>query len=249
MRFFTAAAVIAVSLLSTIPSYASDACRSAPEQALRALRNQKTDPEYRSSLGACLLRSYLDLPEVAEAALRIMKDPQEDLFLRQDLIEAFADARLRRQVKVNQSLAPEVKKEDRENLARTAASAGQLLSLAEAVKSMDDTVAVCGNENQIVRTIADLASAEETPVVLRATAVASLEKVLAKIVGSGIYDERTVRFAQENLRNVASRDDTGSYYSGAGAAYARLANANVPYFSAGEGRSLASIPANESPAR
>jgi hypothetical protein len=235
--------ILALALLAPAGAHASDACRSGPGQALTALRSPQTEPEFRAAQGTCLVRSYLDLPEVSEAALKIIKDPNEDLFLRQDLIEAFADARLRRRVKVKESLAPEVKKEDRETLERTAASAGQLLALAQAVKSMDETVAVCPQENQFLRAIAEIASADESAVVLRASAVASLEKVLTKIVGSGVYDDRSVRFAQESLRNVASRDDTGSYFSGAGSAYARLANANIPYFAVPrEGRALASVP-------
>lgn len=225
------------------PAHAGDSCRTSPGEALAALRSQQTEPDFRAAQGACLMRSFLDLPEVAQAALRIIKDPKEDLFLRQDLVEAFADARLRRQVKVKESLAPEVPKEDRENLERTAASASRLLAIAEKVKSMDETVATCASESQFLRAFADLAAADETPVVLRASAVESLEKVLNKIVPSGVFDERAVRFAQENLRNVASRDDTGSYFSGAGSAYARLAEANIPFFaSPREGRALASVP-------
>jgi len=221
-------------------------CRAGAAQALATLRTPKASPEDRSEQGICLVRNYLGLPEVAGAALSIIKDPGEDLFLRQDLIEAFADARLRRLVKVKESLVPELKEHDRENLARTAGTAGDLLAMAQAVKSMDETVPVCASESQFVRAIADIAGADESPVVLRASAVASLEKVLERMVESGVYDDRAVRFAQESLRNVAARDDAGSHFSGAARSYAHLANASIPYFKVrSEGRALASVPSED----
>lgn len=235
--------IFSLALFAPVAAFSAEGCRNNPAAALAALRSGAAEPEARAAAGACLVRNYLDLPEVSAAALKVIKDSNEDLFLRQDLVEAFADARLRRKVKVKESLAPEVKKEDREALERTASSAGQLLAVAQAVTSMEDTVATCPQESQYLRAITEIAAADETPVVLRASAVASLEKVLPKLVSSGIYDDRAVRFAQEGLRNIAEREDPGAYFSGAGAAYGRLADSNLPFFAnPREGRALASVP-------
>lgn len=222
---------------------AAETCRGKADAALTSLKDQRTEPELRSALGTCLVRSYLDRGDVAMAALRIIQDTHEDLFLREDLVRAFGDARLRREVKVEHSLAPEMEKQDQDAVARTVASAGSLLAVAQAVKSMDDTVPVCAQEEQYVKALAELAGNDDTPVVLRTAAVETLEKVVGKIVGSGVYQERSLRTAQESLRAVAGRDDSASLLTGAAEVYGRLASAGLPYFSEGAnrgGRALAS---------
>ena len=222
---------------------AAESCRGRADAALTSLKDQRTEPELRASLGTCLVRHYLDRSEVALSTLKIIQDTREDLFLREDLVRAFGEARLRRQVKLEQSLMPDMEKQDHDAVARTVSSAGSLLAVAEAVKSMDDTVPVCAQEEQFVKALAELSGNDETPVVLRSAAVETLEKVVGKIVGSGVYQERSLRTAQESLRAVAGRDDSASFLTGASSAYGRLATAGLPYFSedsARGGRALAS---------
>lgn len=215
-------------------------CRSSPEYSLQELKKPAADPDIRASAGQCLSRYFLDKPEVAQAFLKIIRNPREDLFLREDLIEAFASSNLRRKMKVEHALRPKLKPEESDAVNRTLASAGDILAVAEAVKSMEETVPTTRFEGEFFRALSDIAIDDSNHVVLRETAVAALEKVSAKAVGSGVYEDRNIRLAQETLRTVASRADSGSFFTGAGGAYERLAGAGLPHF-AEPGRMISSI--------
>lgn len=218
----------------------NDECRTSPEYALQELKNPAADPEARGAAGQCLSRFFLDKPEVAQAFLKVIRNPREDILLREDLIQAFAESSLRRKVKVEQALTPKLKPEDNAAVNRTLASAGDILAVAQAVKSMDETVPTTRFEGEFFRAFSEIVIDDSNHVVLRETAVAALEKISAKAVSSGVYDDRNIRLAQETLRTVASRADNGSFYTGANVAYERLAGAGLPHF-AEPGRMLSSI--------
>lgn len=220
-------------------------CHGSPEFALQELKSFGADPDERSESGQCLIRHYLDKPEVALAALKVIRNPREDLLLREDLIQAFAESPLRRKVKVEQALSPELKPEDNAALSRTVASAEGLLAVTSAVKSMRETVPVTRFETEFFRALSEIAMDDTNHVILREVAVAALEKAASRVVASGLYDDRNIRLAQETLRTVAARADNSSFMSGAEAAYGRLAAAGLPHFAPAEpapGRMLSSKP-------
>ena len=219
-------------------------CSVSAAQAAKTLLNRAADSSARSAEGTCALRTELSSAEVQAAALKVIQDPTEDLFLREDLIEAFGDAHLRRRVKVEEPIAPHLGKDEIAALEATVGGgAGRLLAAAQAVKSMDETQVVCPREAEFVRTLSTIARDEKSHVILRSVAVDSLEKAVKQMVTSKLYDERTLRLAQESLALVASAGDNASHFSGAAEAYGRLAESGLPFFSEGQsggGRSLAS---------
>lgn len=230
-----------LALLAPSAQAAEEECRTSPEYSLQELKNSAADPDARAAAGQCLSRYYLDKPEVAQAFLKVIRNGREDLLLREDLIQAFADASLRRKVKVEHALSPKMKPEDNEAVNRTVASAGDILAVAQAVKSMDETVPTTRFEAEFFRAFSDIVMDDSNHVVLREVAVGALEKVAAKAVKSGVYDDRNIRLAQETLRTVASRADNGSFFTGANGAYERLADVGLPHF-AEPGRMISSIP-------
>lgn len=217
-----------------------DECRRSPEYALQELKNPAADPDARATAGQCLSRYYLDKPEVAQALLKIIRNSREDILLREDLIQAFADSNLRRKVRVEHALTPKLKPEENDAVNRTIASAGDILAVAQAVKSMEETVPATRFEGEFFRAFSDIVMDDSNHVVLREVAVAALEKASEKAVKSGVYDDRNIRLAQETLRTVASRADNGSFFTGANGAYERLAGAGLPHF-AQPGRMISSI--------
>ncbi len=210
--------------------------------ALHALQDSR-DPEIRSKAGVCLVRNHIGSAPVARAALRIVRDEGEDLLLREDLINAFADATLRRKVRVEQKLLDEERApEERDALDRHLGSVGNILAAAEAVKGMDETVPVTQFEADFFRVISDIALNENNHVLLRATAVGALERLSLRVVGSGIYHEKSVRLARETLRTLANREDDASYFTQAGSAYARLAGTGLPGYAREQaGRMISSV--------
>ncbi|MGE3262489.1 MAG: hypothetical protein AB7K68_11980 [Bacteriovoracia bacterium] len=205
---------------------------SCPALSLATLKNSKASPGLRSQAGICLMEGQLEKNEVARAVLHIIRDPKEDLFLREDLIEAFAKAPLRRTVQVEGVNAPSMNQEEKENLDRTLSSrsASSLMAIAQAVKSMDEIVPVTRLEGDFFRALSEIAQEDTNHVLLRETAVVALEKLSQRTVESGLFEEKTIRMAQETLRVIAARDDVASYYSGAAQSYGRLASAGLPGF-------------------
>ena len=65
---------------------------------------------------------------------------------------------------------------------------------------------------------------------LRACAVQALEKLSVRVVSSGIYDEKAIRFTRETLRAVSLRDDPASLSLDVASAFSRMAIAGVPGF-------------------
>lgn len=230
--------IVSVLLIST--SAQASECRHAWEHSLEKLR-KSSDPDQRSREGQCLLRYHLNRPAVTQVALKIIRDSKEDVLLREDLIEAFAKSTLRKQIKVEGTLSPELDKQDQDAVDRTVASAQDLIALTQAVKSMNEVVAVTRHEQEFIRAISELALDDTNPVLLRAVAVSALEQASKKIFESGLYDERGLRQVQETLNTIANRDDNGGYYAGAALAYGRLAGLGLPTFvSPNAGRVIAS---------
>lgn len=229
-----------LSFFLAAPAEAAD-CRDSWDASLQLLKKSSTDSDLRSREAKCLLRFHLDKPEVTSAALKILKDGKEDVLLREDLMEAFASSPLRKSIKVEGTQAPELDKQDQLALDRTVASAQNLVNLTQAMKTMNEVVYVTRHEQEFFRAMSELALDDTNPVILRETAVSSLEAASKKVYESGLFDERGIRQVQEALNTVANRDDTSSYYTGAAKAYGRLASSGLPsYVSAKPGRALAS---------
>lgn len=230
-------------------AFAADDCGT---NALQNLKNTKAAGDIRTQAGVCLIAHSLGSPDVARTVLHIIRDGKDDLFLREDLIEALSNTPLRHTIQVTEKLGPQIGKEEKENLDRTLASrsASSLMAVAQAVKSMDELVPITRLEGEFFRALNEIAQDDANHVVLRETAVSALEKISQRVVKSGLYEEKTVRSTQETLRVIASRDDISSYYSGAGNAYQRLASAGIPGYMiaskptviAPSGRMLSSVP-------
>ena len=233
-------------LLLSNTAHAAD-CRTNSDRALNLLKTPTTEGELRSEEGKCLLRYRLGEANVTQAALKIIRDSREDILLREDLIEAFADSPLRKSIKVEGTRAPALDKQDKLALDRTVSGAQDLLQLTQAMESMDEVVTVTRHEQEFFRAISDIALDDSNPVLLRAKAVAALEQAAKKVYSSGLYDDRGIRQVQETLQTVANRGDTGSYYTGAAEAYGRMASSGLPSFQrlTVPGRALASEKSKE----
>ncbi len=225
--------LLTIALAASAP-YAEAATSSAECRntgaAMQALSQDK-DPDLRSRAGTCLVFHHLDRPEVAKQVLRILRDPSEDILLREDLIDAFAEAPLRRRVRIEMpKAAPQLGRQEKAALDRTLAGADSLMAVTQAMASMEDTAPVTVYEGEFFRVLNDIAIDDTNHVLLRATAVRALEKVLPRVTESGVYDEKILRQSRDTLRLVASRDDEASYFTQAEEAYGRLVASGVPGF-------------------
>lgn len=205
-------------------------CLGDVTSSLQKLRSLNTDPDLRLDLGFCLVRYQLHRADVAQTALKILKDPSEDILLKEDLVAAFGEAELRKNEKVEESMAPEVNEQEKELLGRTVSSAQDILALTQAVKSMNEVSPVTRYESEFFRTLQSITLDDGNPVLLRAQAVQSLENASKKIVASGLYEERLIRQSYEAMRTVAGRDDVANWSVEVQPSMARLASAGLPYF-------------------
>lgn len=205
--------------VAVLPAHAEE-CRSL-DSSLRVLKDKSADPELRAKHGSCLFRFHSDRTDAAQALLRIIRDPNEDTLLREDLVAAFAESPLRKRVKVEGNLGPELGKVEKTAVERTVASAGDILALTQAVKSMDEIVPTSRFEGEFVRALVEVAFDAKNHVLLRAVAVESLERVARASAESGVYDLKTLRLAHDTLRTIANLDEDG-YYSGAKLAFNRI---------------------------
>jgi hypothetical protein len=220
--------ILALLTFLSTPAHASSAdCRNVT-QSISALADSQKDSDLRSRAGVCLLRNHLDNADVNRAALRIVRDPAEDILLREDLIEAFSEAPLRHKVKLEGRLAPEMGQMEKDAVDRALSGAGSLLAAAQAVKTMEDTEAVSRFEADFFRALSDIALDDSAHVLLRSAAVSALEKISEKTFSSGVFDEKLMRLVRETLKTVAARDDIASTTVNAGNAYNHLAVAGLP---------------------
>jgi hypothetical protein len=201
------------------------------ESSLKVLRSTQSDPDERIEEAKCLLKYHISKSEVAQAGLKIIKDPNEDLFLREDLVQAFGEATLRRSEKVEEALAPEVNDQDREALGRTVASSAQdLLAITSAVKSMNEVIPTTRWEGEYFRTLHAIVLDDANHILFRETAMQALELASKKVVESGLYDDRLLRQSFEALSTVAAREDITNTNLQVDSTMERLASAGLPYF-------------------
>lgn len=189
------------------------------KNSLQTFKNKKLEAEQRSQAGICLVQKQLERSDVSLVVLRAIKDPTEDLLLREDLIEAFSKANLRKKIKVDGQLGPKDMGEQEKAAAGAVGNANQLLEIASAVKSMDEIVPTTRYEAEFFKALSEIALEESNHVLLRAAAVDAMARASRVVVDSGLYDEKLVRLTKETVRTVAMRDDVNSYYSGANLAY------------------------------
>jgi|GEM_PF-4844414 len=243
MRFIVFIILLQAGLVAPAFAASSSECRNTAA-ALKVLETEK-DGNLRSLSGVCLVRYQLDRAEVAKHVLRILRDPTEDTLLREDLIEAFAESPLRRKVRIEmQRPAPQLGRQEQQAMDRTVSGAQNLVAVTQALGSMEDTAPVTAYEGEFFRVLNDIAIDESSHVLLRACAVSALEKISAKVVDSGVYDDRSIRLTRETMRTLAARDDEASYSTEAGQAYTRLVAAGIPGFTRDGGsatRALSSV--------
>lgn len=205
------------------------------KNSLKTFRDKKADPDRRSLAAQCLIANQLDRSEVALSVLRTIKDNNEDLFLREDLIEFFSKANLRKKIKVEGHLGPEVTEQEKTAIGSVAGgNTNDLLAMANAVKSMEEITPVTKYESEFFKALSEIAMNDNSHVLLRAAAVHAMEKTSGAVVASGIYDEKSIRLAKETIRTMAMREDIYSYYSGATLAYRNVSSLNT------DGRRLSS---------
>lgn len=221
----------------------ADECRAKSTRAIADLKNIATDAEERTRIGICLVKTSLDKPEVAEAVLKIIKDGSEDLFLREDLIAAFADSPLRKRIKVEEKIAPTVGAQEKAAVDHTSSSMSDILAVTQAVKSMNEVLPISKLEPEYFRAIGEIAKDESNHVELRAVAVDALAKLSRRVVESGVYEEAALRIAHDSLKIVAATEESSIFYVGAANHYTQLAQAGLPVYSGtNSGRALASVP-------
>ncbi len=212
----------------------SKSCIQDYERSLKILRSTQSDPDERIEEAKCLLKHHISKSEVAQAGLKIIKDPKEDLFLREDLVQAFGEATLRKNEKVEEALAPEVNDQDREALGRTVASAQDILAITSAVKSMNEVIPTTRWEGEYFRVLHSIVLDDGNHIVFRATAVQALEAASKRVVDSGLYDDRLLRQSYETLKTVAARNDIANSNLAVDSTMERLASAGLPYFKSQE---------------
>jgi hypothetical protein len=223
------AVLLLLALLAPAPAHALGVDCQQVSQALRLLNVVRQDPDARSQTGACLIQLHIDHPEVAKAVIRILRDPREDILLKEDLIAALAESPLRRKVRVESQLAGKpLAEREKEAMERNVGSVGAIIAAAQAVQAIEETVPVTQFEADFFRVLSDIALDDSSHVLLRTAAVRALERLSTRVVRSGIIDEKSFRVARDALHIVANRDDVASYLTEAGPAYSRLADAGMP---------------------
>lgn len=228
------------------------ACESRAGKAVwmkELQKGAKGDDDKRSEAAACLVRSGAwGSPEVSALLLQVLKNPSEHVFVKEDLVESLSEVSWRKTVHVHAPLAPsDIKKEDKEALGRTVASAKTLVDIAQAVTEMDDVVPVSKQEGEFLKTIAELSLSTESHIMLRQAATQSLAKITESIAESGVYDEKNLRIALDAIRFGAAQDDNASYYSGARFALEQIRDGKAAVIAGisknRSGRQISSVPA------
>src|SRR4051812_33529726 len=117
-------------LLSASAHAESSDCPKVRE-GLQMLSTSK-DPVARSHAGTCLVRSHIDDANVARTVLGVLRDSREDILLKEDLIEAFAECSLRRTIRSEHSSDLSLGAQEKEAVDRNLGSVGGILAAAEA---------------------------------------------------------------------------------------------------------------------
>lgn len=238
MQVFRVNLFVSILLLSAVAFHSNPAwsrtCGSGGyREELKQWKNRGTDPDLRSEIGTCMVQFFLDRPEVAQLALKIIRNPKEDLFLREDLIDAFGATTLRRKVKIGGIPTPKLGAQEQVAVDRTIASVSDILAVTQAVKSMDEIIPVTPLENDFFRALSEIAEDNSSHVVLREHAVKALENASAEVAKSGAFDQKLVKITYDTLERLALQQDSASYYTGARLAFEGLANKGIPAFIGG----------------
>jgi len=194
------------------------------------MANHGADAEARSEAAQCLVRAHMGEPSVEKVLLRALKDPQEDPFLKEDILTGLAAISWRKEIVVEGNLGPTIDDEHRKAIGRTVAGAENLLAVTLAVKSMNETLSTVALESEFYRTLSDLALDEQNHVVTRMHAVQALEQIALKANGSGLYQERNLKTVRETLQLLQLREENLSSQIGVSGSTLRMARAGVPGF-------------------
>ena len=237
MRFWVLVAIVFFPLSSF-----ADKCGV---QDLARLGNTAVDSDERGDAATCLIHNQLHDDAAMAQVLRILRDPNEQLFVREDIVSALGAAHWRKKVEIRGSLTPEhISRQEDDALNRTVASAKDILAVTQAVKHMQDTASTSRYEGEFVRVLSELILNKENHIQLRMACVEALTQITKIQLDSGLFDERNLRIAYEALKENSSTSDSASFYSGAGPALEALrSNARGELLATMDkpGRSLSSI--------
>jgi hypothetical protein len=193
-------------------------------QDLNALSNPAIDSDERGDLASCFIHTQMQNPEVMSKILKILRDPNEQLFVREDIVAALGTAKWRKKTELRGSLTPEhLTPQEDEALNRTVASAKDILSVTQAVKQMQEVSSTTKFEGEFVRVLSEIILNKENHIELRMAAVQTLTQLTKVEVASGLFEEKNLRIAYEAIKeNANNGGDASSFYSGAAAALAEL---------------------------
>jgi hypothetical protein len=215
-------------------------CSFEAKRALQILQNPRNQIEAKQEAAKCLVRSHLSREAAAKEILSILQSKEEDLFLREDIMTALADHPWRRSIQVQGKVAPALNQSDREALVKAVGPASSILDLASSLKEMREIVPTTQRESEIIRTVSLIVLDDQEVLALRQAGVRVLTGFVEKAVESGLWQEKTIRMAQETLLTLKQREDVSSWSTGAEEGYEKLAARGRPFFAGGEQRSLAS---------
>lgn len=220
--------ILTLTILLLAP-FSAEACPNL-QKALGLMANHGADAEARSEAAQCLVRSHMGEVSVEKVLLRALKDPQEDLFLKEDILSGLAAISWRKQIVVEGNLGPTINEEQRQAIGRTVAGAESLLAVTQAVKRMNETLSTVALETEFYRTLSDLALDEKNHVVTRMHAVQALEQIALKANASGLYQDRNLKTVRETLQLLQIREENVSAQMGVSGTALRMARAGVPGF-------------------
>lgn len=201
-------------LFSSGAALADVDCKNSPGKAINELKNVKNDPDLRAQWGACLFRNHFNNAEATQTLANIIRDPAEDILLREDLIEALADTPLRKKTKISMAPIAQVDKEEKEALAKNGRGLNALIEVTQAIRTAEEVVPASKYEGDFFKALSEVSVDDSAHILLRLTALSALEKITETTIASGVYDARYLKVAQESMQAVAMRDDPVAHYSG-----------------------------------
>jgi hypothetical protein len=222
MKNFALLCLINIVTLSAHFADASEECKISLPGSVAILKDSKIDPDLRSIHGNCLMRHYLTRTDVATLLLKVIRDPSEDILLREDLIEAFGQVNQRKRIKIESNLGVKVSQQDKDAIDKTISNATPLIALTQAVKSMEEMVPATKLENDFLRTFSEIAHNEANHVQLRTVAVSALNNIVSSLIASGIYDDKMVKAYLDQVQAIAAKKDNATYFIGAQLAFRNL---------------------------
>lgn len=217
------------------------------DDSLKQFSQTNLDPDYRGLLASCLIKNYLSNSRVSKTMLKSLTNNKEHVFIKEDILEALSLVSFRKNIKVEQALAPEISKQEAHAMDRTLASAKNILDVTKTVKSMNEVIPVTKYEEAFVATLASYITNDETNVLLRIGAVKALNHITENMIDSGIYEEKLLYTVYDAFRKTAAKNDNSSYYSGASGAYHKLETlfqryaVNMSKFGLRTGRQISSL--------